>query len=122
MWQSNMIDYEQLDDGPVAKGTRYRGTTRVAGKAVGWEAEVVERSDDGTKMVLRTTGGPLDWELTYTYEQEDGGTRFTFHHEVASLGGFFGRLTDPLVTKLYGRDVHSNLEKLGELVESGETA
>lgn len=32
--------------------------------------------------------------------------------------GFFGELTDPLVNRMYAKDVHSNLEKLKELLEA----
>jgi hypothetical protein len=33
------------------------------------------------------------------------------------MGGFFGKLADPLVTRMYAKDVKSNLEKLKDLVE-----
>ena len=60
LWQSNMIEYDKLDEGPVDKGTRYRGTSRVAGRSIGWEAEVVEREEDGSRILLRSTGGALE--------------------------------------------------------------
>ena len=42
----------------------------------------------------------------------------TWHQESETYGGFFGKLADPLVTRMYAKDVRSNLEKMKELVEA----
>ena len=43
----------------------------------------------------------------------------TFHQESASFfKGFLGKLADPVVTRMYARDVRRNLAKLKELLEA----
>ena len=42
----------------------------------------------------------------------------TFAQHSDSLGGFFGKLGDAVVVKMYERDVHGNLEKAKLLLES----
>lgn len=41
----------------------------------------------------------------------------TWHQESETFRGFFGMLADPLVTRIYAKDVRSNLEKLTELLD-----
>jgi len=48
-----------------------------------------------------------------------GGTRISIRQEVAPCGGFFGKLADPLVTRMYSRDVRGNLVTLKDVLESG---
>ena len=117
LWQSNLVEYEQLDEGPAEKGTRYRGVTRVAGRSMAWMAELAEL-ERGHRAVIRSTEAPLEFSITETFEPTGEGTTMTWHQEVASLGGFFGKLGDALVTRMYTRDVRSNLEKLKELMEA----
>lgn len=60
----------------------------------------------------------MEFTIEYIIEPVDNGTNMTFHQTAGELGGFFGKLADPLVVRLYQRDVWSNLEKLKELLES----
>ena len=43
LYSSNLIEYEQVTEGPVGKGTRNRGSVKVAGKRIDFTVEVVER-------------------------------------------------------------------------------
>jgi len=117
LYNSNLVEYEKTSEGPVTKGTTYRGLIRVAGKSIPWTSELVE-FEEGHRSVNRSIESPMAWEIESTYEDFDGGTKVTFHQETAAFGGFFGRLADPLVTRMYARDVRSNLEKLKELLEA----
>lgn len=112
--QSNMIEFHS--DGPLEKGRRTNGVTRVAGRKIEWTAEVTEFEQD-RRVEIRSIDAPMDFHITWQYEPEDGGTRIRFEQEVGSLGSFFGRLADPVVTKMYARDVRSNLENLKTLLE-----
>lgn len=89
---------------------RPHGVTRVAGKKVKWSSEVTE-FDQGKRVGIRSIDAPMDFQITWIYDSEGEGARVTFIQEVGSLGGFFGRLSDPLVVKMYSRDVRSNLDK-----------
>jgi uncharacterized membrane protein len=117
LFNSNMISFEQLTEGPIGKGTRDRGSVRVAGKTIEWTTEVTEFEHD-RHLMSRSVESPVGFELDIRYEDADGGTKVTWHQESETYGGFFGKLADPLVTRMYAKDVRSNLEKLKELVEA----
>lgn len=60
----------------------------------------------------------MEWTLETRFEDAgEGRTRVTFHQEIGELGGFFGKLGDNLVTRMYQRDVRSNLDEAKELLE-----
>lgn len=111
---SNMVDYQL--DGPMQKGARAEGVTRVAGRKVEWTTEVTEYEQD-RRVEMRSIDAPMHFHITWEFTEEDGGTHFRFVQDVDSLGNFFGRLADPVVTKMYSRDVRSNLENLKVLCE-----
>ena len=117
MYSSNLIEFEQVTDGPVGKGTRNRGSVKVAGKRIDFTTEVVE-FDEGGRVASRSVESPIPFELDVTYEDADGGTRVSWHQESPGFGGFFGKLTDSLVTRMSAKDVRSNLETLKELLEA----
>jgi uncharacterized membrane protein len=117
MFQSNLIAYERLDDGPIDKGSRVRGETRVAGRTIEWTSEFTEY-DEPNMAAFRSIEAPMEFEGTYTYEDAGEGTKVTYDFQVSGIGGFFGKLTDPIVTKMYERDVRSNLENLKEILET----
>ena len=113
---ANMVAFDM--DGPMEKGARTEGVTKVAGRRVEWTTEVVAFEQD-RRVELRSVEAPMDFHITWTYDAEGDGTRVGFVQEVSSLGGFFGKLGDPLVTKMYSRDVRANLDNLKVLCEEG---
>lgn len=117
LWQTNTVEYEQLDDGPVEEGTKNRGVTKVAGKRVEWTAVITEH-DPPARLAFRSVDSPIEFEGWYTVEAVGDATRVTYHIESPTYGGFFGKLAEPLVNKLYSRDVKGNLENLKEILES----
>lgn len=118
VWQSNMDQLTKLDEGEPKKGTRYLGVVRVAGRRMEWTAEISEW-DDLDFYEMRATESPVGWTLRFDFDEVPDGTRMTMHQEVAPFGGFFGKLADPVVTRMYSRDVKSNLEKLKDILEAG---
>ncbi|MDX1659929.1 MAG: SRPBCC family protein [Nitriliruptorales bacterium] len=108
---SNLVEYEQKSDGERGKGTVDRGVVKVAGKKFEFTAEITEWQPD-ERFVSRSLEAPMEWEIIETFEDADGGTKVTFHQETPDLGGFFGKLGDALVNKMYARDVRSSLESL----------
>lgn len=111
---SNLIAFDM--DGPMRKGARAEGVVKVAGRRVEWTSEVVEFEQD-RKVEIRSVESPMAFHITWTYEPDGDGTRVDFVQEVPSIGGFFGRMSDPLVTKMYARDVRANLGNLKTLLE-----
>ncbi|NNC92170.1 MAG: hypothetical protein HKN80_06725 [Acidimicrobiia bacterium] len=116
LWQSNLVEYELLSE-DYRKGSMFRGVNKVAGRKIKWEAEVAEH-ELGAHALMRSTEAPMPFELEYVFAAIDDGTEMTYHMTVKEFGGFFGKLADPLVVRLYQKDVRSNLEKLKDLLEA----
>lgn len=117
LYSSNLAEFEKTSDGPVGKGTTYRGVAKVAGKSLRWTSEIVD-FEPGRRTVNKSVESPMAWQIDTTFEDEGSATCVRWHQETDSFGGFFGKLSDPLVTRLYAKDVRSNLEKLKDLLES----
>ena len=117
LYSSNLVEFEQTSDGPVGKGTTYRGVTKVVGKSVNWTSEVSD-FEQGRLWVNRSIESPMAWKIRITYEDDAGDTLVHWRQETDPFGGFFGKMADPLVTRMYAKDVKSNLEKLKELLEA----
>lgn len=116
LWQSNLVEFELLDD-EYRKGAHLRGMSRVAGRTLEWIVEIAEL-EFGHRSLMRTTEAQVPFVLEYLFAPQDGGTLFTWHMEVESLGGFFGKLADPLVVRMFTKSVKANLETLKELLEA----
>lgn len=114
LYNTNLVDYSGE---PPKKGARAEGAVRVAGKKFSWTSEVIDY-EENQRIVFRSIESPMSWTMTQSYEEHDGATRLTMHQDIGSLGSFFGKLADPLVTRMYSKDVRSNLEKLKELCEA----
>lgn len=118
---SSIIEYEQEGDGARGKGTRHRGVIKVAGRKIAFVDEITEY-EPGEHLTLRSVEAPakMSWSLEVRVEDAgEGRSRLVFHQDIGSLGGFFGRLSDGLVTKMYAKDVRANLENIKTLLEEG---
>lgn len=116
---SNVLEYEQQGEGPRGKGTRHRGVVKVAGRRIAFVDEIVEYQP-GERLTLRSVEAPMKMHWTLEFRLEDAGegrTRLVFHQDTPSLGGFFGKLSDGLVVKMYAKDVRSNLENTKAMIE-----
>ncbi len=113
-WDTSVVAAEQLEPGPLAVGTHWRGTTRVLGRRFDWTAETTELTRPW-RMTSRSVAGPLGFTLSYDLRPAAGGTRLRYRMETGSgLGGLFGRLADPVVQRAQSRIVRANLERLAE--------
>jgi hypothetical protein len=88
----------------------------VAGRRLELTDEMVE-VEKGRGGRLVSEDATIPYTLSVRYEDEGEGTKVTWHQEMESLKGFF-KFADPLVLKLYARDVRSNLEKAKTILES----
>lgn len=116
---SNILEYEQEGDEPRGKGTRHRGVAKVAGRKLAFVDEITEYQP-GERVTLASVEAPMKMHWTLEFRMEDAGegcTRLHFHQDVPTLGGFFGKLSDGLVTKMYTKDVRANLESMKVVLE-----
>ncbi len=116
LWQSGLLEYEALYEGAPQKGGRTRGVTKAAGRKIEWVGEFTE-VDRPSRVAGRTVESPFPFEFSYTLTEADGATHVAYHGESGSLGGFFGKLGDPIVAKMYERDMKANLANLKAIIE-----
>jgi len=117
LYSSNMVEYEQVSGGPRDVGGVARGTVRVAGRRLTFTTEVVE-VEPGRLAKSRSADASIPFRLELRFDEVAEGTRVTWHQETDELGGFFGKLGDAVVVKLYARDVKSNLANAKTLLEA----
>ncbi|ANH39811.1 Polyketide cyclase / dehydrase and lipid transport [Nocardioides dokdonensis FR1436] len=116
VYSSNIVEYEVVSGGKQEAGRICRGAVKVAGRRLELTDEMVE-CEAGVKVRYVSTDATIPYTLSLRYEDEGSGTRLTWHQESESLKGVF-KFADPIVLKLYARDVRSNLEKAKTILES----
>ena len=75
--------------------------------------------DEGVAVTYESVESPMAFSYSYRFADAEGsGTTVMFHQDVPTIGGFFGKLTDSIVTRMYSRNVATNLANLKELLEA----
>lgn len=118
VWDTAQQGSAQLDEGPLVKGVRWKGASRVLGKKLEWTTKAVEVVEN-TAVAWESVDTVPKFAIRMDLAAEQGGTRLTFHIDAESgLGGFFGRFADPVVNRAYARNVRSGLENLAEVLST----
>lgn len=115
VWNTAVVTAET--DGPWEKGARVNGQVKFLGKRIDYVNEVTEL-DAPKRSEYRSVEAPFPFHGGTILEQEGNGTKVTTFLESGSIGGFFGKLGDPVVAKMYSRQMRSDLENLKEILES----
>jgi len=116
VWQSGLQQFKADWTGEPKVGDRASGIVKVAGKKVHWVTETseVQRPE---RLAYRSVAAPFPFEISYTLVDRGGSTEVNHDGSVESMGGFFGKLADPLVVLMYQRDMNSNLANLKAIIE-----
>ena len=119
VYMTNVMDYELVSGEGGKEGSVSRATVKVAGRRIELTEELA-RVEPGRDQHRRSVKSPIRYETVYRFEPVETGTRVTFHQDTEDVGNFFGRFTQPVVEKLYARDVRNNLEHAKQLLEEGD--
>ncbi len=76
MWQSNLIESEQLTDGSMRVGTRFREVRRLGRRPSEIQAEITAFEPNQRFATKTVTEPPVT--VNYDFEAADGGTRRTY--------------------------------------------
>lgn len=117
LYSSNIIEYQLVSGKERTLGAVAKGASKVAGRRLEWTTTLRE-IDDGKRTLIASTESKIPFTIELRFEDDPEGTKVTFTQHTDSFGGFFGKLTEPVVEKLYARDVRGNLEKAKLLLES----
>lgn len=116
-WVSSARERE-IVEGQGDQGTRFRAIDQFLGKRIEFLYEVTEH-DAPDRYAFRTVEGPFPGEIDVTLSPEGGGTTLTYAAKAeAGFKGLFGKLTEPIVTRIVERDTSADLAKLKALVEA----
>jgi carbon monoxide dehydrogenase subunit G len=116
VYSSNVVEYEKISGENDEVGRVAKGSVKVAGRRLDFTDKLVE-VEPGHRGKLVSEDATIPYSLELIYDDEGDGTKLTWHQEMESLKGVF-KFADPIVLRLYSRDVRSNLEKAKTILES----
>jgi uncharacterized protein YndB with AHSA1/START domain len=116
-WMRNAIDYAADWEQEPQVGDTYRIVEKVAWRRIKATAQVTGVVPGG-RFTSKSTQAPFPVENTFRVEAVGDDTRLIYHGETPGPGGVLGKLSGPLLAKVFGRNMRSNLERLKTLIEN----
>jgi hypothetical protein len=113
-WQSNLIKMEQLTEGPLRAGSRFREVRRLGRRQSEILAEITA-FEPNKRFETKTLSKP-QVTVSYSFEAEDGGTRLK--HKIVMLTNGLMRLLEPLIANAIKKESESDFETLKRILES----
>ena len=117
LWQTTLVESEQLTDGPMRVGTRVREVRHFLGLKVELAWEVTE-FEPKRRSAIKGISGPVPLSGGYLLEPLDAGTRFTVSGELDAHGLF--KLAEPVFARITSRELEANLGHLKDLLEADQ--
>lgn len=114
-WSSASLESTKTSAGPIGVGTTTRAVSKLLGRRIESEMEVIE-FEPNRRFATRSTSGPFPIQATVTFEGVSGGTRISALIE-AEPGGFF-KVAEPLLVNIARRQFQSDFDNLKELMEA----
>jgi len=93
-WQPAVIEVKKLTEGPVRVGSRFNETAKMMGRRVHTVCEITALEPDKRISFKATSDGPVEYETTYTLEDNGNATRLNISGNFRTKG--FWRLLEPL--------------------------
>ena len=112
-WQSGLVENEQLTEGSIGVGSRFREVRRTGPRNSEIQAEITV-FEPNKRFATKTLTKP-QVTVSYTFDEENGGTRITYKFIMITSG--FMRLLEPLIAGSMKKDSDSDFEKLKHLLE-----
>jgi hypothetical protein len=100
--------------GPIGVGTTFQKEVKMMGRRIRGTYEVVVYDPPRT-FSIKSTSGPLAFQVNYTFVPVNGSTQFTGAGEIEPSGFF--RLIAPLLARMVGKQIETGLTNLKRLLE-----
>jgi len=113
-WQSNLIENEQLTEGPFRVGTRFREVRRTGPGQSEIHGEITD-FEPNKRFSTKTSTKP-QVTVSYSLEGENGGTRLNYKFVMLTSGMM--RLLEPLIAGSIRKDTNLDFQNLKRLLES----
>ncbi len=114
-WQSNLIENEQLTEGPVRVGTNFREVRRTGPRQSEIRAEVTVYDEVNKRFGIKTVTKP-QVTINYALESEAGGTRI--YYKFVMLTNGMMRILEPLLAGSIKKDTDLDFQRLKHILES----
>lgn len=112
-WQSNLIENQQLTEGPVRVGAQFREVRRNGPRQSEIRAEITAY-DVNKRFATKTLTKP-HVTVNYALESEAGGTRLNYQFVMITSG--IMRLLEPLISSSMKKDNDHDFQKLKNILE-----
>ena len=113
-WQSNLIENEQLTEGPLRVGTRFREVRRTGPSQSEIRGEITD-FESNKRFSTKTITKP-QVTVSYAFERENGGTRLNYKFVMLTSG--IMRLLEPMIAGSIKKDTELDFQKLKSILES----
>jgi uncharacterized protein YndB with AHSA1/START domain len=113
-WQSNLIKSEQLTEGPLRAGSRFREVRRINNKETEIEGEITSL-EPNRRLETKTSTRPQAM-VSYSLDPEQGGTRLRYKFILITSG--LMRLLEPVIASSIKKDTKADFETLKRMLEN----
>ena len=113
-WQSDLIENEQLTEGPWRVGTRFREVRRTGPGQSEIHGEITD-FEPNKRFSTKTSTKP-EVTVSYSLKGENGGTRLNYKFVMLTSGMM--RLLEPLMAGAIKKDTELDFQKLKHILES----
>jgi uncharacterized protein YndB with AHSA1/START domain len=113
-WQSNLIKSEQLTEGPLRTGSRFREVRRINNKETEIQGEITALEPN--KHFETKTATKPQAMVSYSLDPEQGGTRLKYKFVLITSG--LMRLMEPMIASSIKKDTEADFETLKRILEN----
>lgn len=117
-WRAGVLTMEYRTAGPVGIGTRTRETMRSMGRTAVTLAEITDYSP--ARTAFRSLSGPIACDGSREFAASATGTTFTYSLTLRPTG--FLRLLEPLLKRVFQRQIRQDLIRLKRQLEAASPA
>jgi uncharacterized protein YndB with AHSA1/START domain len=113
-WQSNLIKLEQITEGPLRTGSRFREIRRIGKRESEVQGEITAL-ELNKRLETKTTTKPQAM-VSYLLNPEQGGTRLMYKFVLVTSG--LMRLAEPMIAGSIKKESESDFETLKRILEN----
>jgi uncharacterized protein YndB with AHSA1/START domain len=113
-WQSNLIKSEQITEGPLHTGSRFREIRRMGKRESEIQGEITG-FEPNKRLETKTVSKPQAM-VSYTLDPEPNGTRLKYKFVLITNG--LMRLLEPMIASSIKKDTEADFETLKHILEN----
>ncbi len=114
-WIRALSESRVTTDGELGVGSRVLRVASFLGKRIEYENEIVEYVP-GERLAMKSVRAPFPMDVTYEFEDADGGTRVRIRTE-GDASGFY-RIAGPMLARAVKKGIEEDLRQLKDVLES----